>query len=304
MREIHPAANLFPLMTTQEFIGLRGDIAAHGLREAILIDGEGRVIDGRNRLQACEELGVEPRFRTFEGDSIVEMVMSLNLHRRHLNESQRALIGARAKPMFEEEAKARQGARTDISANLRGSDYGKASDQAARSVNVSPRSVESAAAVLKHGTPELVQRVEQGEIRVSAASTVARQPEPEQKRLAVLPLKELRQEIRKLDPRPSPAAARKLAMEQGVPVEANTGIMILPMPKEEEDLLGVAAVRTRNLYDAVRLVANCELAPEEFIAAAEKWTCLEMRDQVVRACDYLDKVIAAYARNQDLAVGY
>jgi hypothetical protein len=52
------------------------------------------------------------------------------------------MLGARIKPMFEDEARERQGARTDLSANLRESlPAAKASEQAAQAVQVSPRSV-------------------------------------------------------------------------------------------------------------------------------------------------------------------
>lgn len=66
MYYIHPAARIFPLMTAEEFAGLKSDIQSHGLHEPILRDATGAVIDGRNRLKACEELGIEPTFRTFE----------------------------------------------------------------------------------------------------------------------------------------------------------------------------------------------------------------------------------------------
>lgn len=313
MYYIHPAARIFPLMSAQEFAGLKSDIQAHGLHEPILRDVTGAVIDGRNRLRACEELGIEPTFRTFEGESVVEMVMSLNLHRRHLDESQRAMIGAKAKPLFEAEAAFRRRATQNndaakaVTANLRELDQPRhestAAAQAARSVNVSPRSVESAATVLKKGTPELVERVESGEIKVSTAAEVAKQPEPEQQRLAALPIKELRAELKKLDPRPTPAEARKQAIEKGVPVAANNGIYILPMSKEKEDELGRYAVETRGLYDAVTLIADCDWTPEKFVAASEKWTCLEMERRIFRAYDFLERVMSAYARGKAVAVG-
>jgi len=60
--------------------------------------------------------------------------------------------------MFEKAAKERQGTRTDISTNLRSSsEPHKAAEDAAKLLNISPRSVESASRVLEHGTPELVQ---------------------------------------------------------------------------------------------------------------------------------------------------
>ncbi|HVA51029.1 MAG TPA: hypothetical protein VNH11_32110 [Pirellulales bacterium] len=65
--------------------------------------------DGRNHLQACKLAGVEPRFVEWDGQgSPLAFVLSRNLHRRQLDESQRAVIGARAKERFQEEAAERQ----------------------------------------------------------------------------------------------------------------------------------------------------------------------------------------------------
>jgi hypothetical protein len=47
---------------------------------------------------------------------------------------------------------------------------------AAKMLNVPKRSVQKAVVVLKHGMPELIKAVEQGEIRVSAAAQVATAP--------------------------------------------------------------------------------------------------------------------------------
>jgi hypothetical protein len=108
----------------------------------------------------------------------VAFVLSLNLHRRHLDESQRAMVGARAKPMFEEEARARLVTSTGGSdpqplANLPKAAPVHSRDKAASLVNVSPRSVEHASSVMESGTPELIKAVDQGTVSVSAAAEIA-----------------------------------------------------------------------------------------------------------------------------------
>lgn len=86
--EFHPVANIFPLMTGAEYDALVSDIAEHGQHEAIWLY-DGMVLDGRNRLRACMDLGIVPEFREYSGDDPQAFVVSLNLHRRHLTREQR-----------------------------------------------------------------------------------------------------------------------------------------------------------------------------------------------------------------------
>jgi hypothetical protein len=67
-----------------------------------------------NRLRACQRAGVEPRFEEWRGESPTAYVLSVNLHRRHLTDGQRAMIAVGALPLFEAEARERQGKRTDL----------------------------------------------------------------------------------------------------------------------------------------------------------------------------------------------
>lgn len=181
--QFHEVANLFPLLEGEEFQTLVEDIRQNGQIEPIWMY-HGKIVDGRNRYRACRQLGIEPKTREWDGKgSLVQFVVSLNLHRRHLNESQRGMIAARIKPIFEEEARGRQGQRTDIKANLPESDYRQSRDDAAQAVNVSPRTVQNADKVLKQGAPELIKAVDIGSIPVSAATMAAKLPETEQREI-------------------------------------------------------------------------------------------------------------------------
>src|SRR4051812_12976745 len=96
--EAHEVAAIFPLMAGEQYEAFKADVAANGLREPIWLF-DGKVVDGRNRLRACLDTGTEPRFREWGGDEdgLLEFVLSSNLHRRHLDASQRAMIGVRIK---------------------------------------------------------------------------------------------------------------------------------------------------------------------------------------------------------------
>jgi len=108
-RKYHEVASVFPLMVGEDFENLKADIADNGLREAVWLHPDGSIIDGRNRHRACIETNTAPRFRTWDGQgSLVTFVVSMNLHRRHLTSSQRAVVALEVLPMLEAEAKERQ----------------------------------------------------------------------------------------------------------------------------------------------------------------------------------------------------
>lgn len=183
--QAHPAAECLPLLEGAAFAELVEDICARGLREPIVLKGE-LVLDGRNRLRACEAAGVEPRFRQYEGEDLVEFVVSANLKRRHLNESQRAMCAARLANM-------KQGARTDLAQIC-----ARSQTEAAELFQTSRRSLQHAAAVQEQGAPELVAAVDAGAVRVSAASDLATLPKDEQREVVARGEKEILNKAREI----------------------------------------------------------------------------------------------------------
>ena len=100
----HPAADLFPEPTPDEYRALLEDIRANGVATPVVIC-DGQLLDGRTRLRACEELGIECPYREWSGPSPVAYAVSLNLKRRHLTTGQKAAIAVDMLPLMEVESR-------------------------------------------------------------------------------------------------------------------------------------------------------------------------------------------------------
>jgi ParB-like chromosome segregation protein Spo0J len=156
--EIHPLALAFPAYGEEDLAKLASDIRNHGLRQPIALF-EGKVLDGRNRVEAARKAGLtHVPSKKFEGtfDEARDYVISLNLVRRHLDTGQRAMIAA------------------ELTNLPRGGDRSKVQnctlkiDDAAKQLNVSPRTVKTAKAV-KEADPALAEEVKQGKTKLSTA---------------------------------------------------------------------------------------------------------------------------------------
>lgn len=168
--EYHELANLFPLMDESQYSDLVADIKENGLIESIILY-EGKILDGRNRYNACNDAGVEPSFVEYEGEDALSYVISLNLNRRHLNESQRAMIGAKLANM-------KSGTRTDLTSDQLV--LGLSNKDASEKLNVGLGSIKRAKQVQKEGIEDLQKSVEAGRVSVSAASDIATLDKAEQ----------------------------------------------------------------------------------------------------------------------------
>lgn len=165
----HPYSEIFPPMEGVDFDALVEDIKTRGLVQPIVLY-EGKILDGRNRARACNKLGIETTAVEYSGSDPLGYVLSLNLNRRHLSGSQRAMVAAKIAMISH--GGARQGAILHLETTVK---------DAAKSVNVSPRSVKDARKVSEKGTVELRKAVEKDEISVSVAAKLAEAPKETQR---------------------------------------------------------------------------------------------------------------------------
>lgn len=123
--KIHPLAALFPPMPPDEFKKLKADIELHGQLEPIMLSADGAtLLDGRNRLRACRELGITPMITRFKLEKFYEAIKGMpalaakrcteseyiwshNVLRRHLTDDQRAALAIKWSDAEKEAAKQR-----------------------------------------------------------------------------------------------------------------------------------------------------------------------------------------------------
>ena len=103
--EVHPVANLFPMLPSEELQELADSIKQDGQLQPIVLSPSGRLLDGRNRLAACKLAKVEPVFEVYEGDEDA-YALTVNVARRHLTKGQRTMIAAQSKSIFKIQSKA------------------------------------------------------------------------------------------------------------------------------------------------------------------------------------------------------
>lgn len=171
--EIHPLANIFPMMSPEELDELADDIRENGCHTPVIIY-EGKILDGRNRVEACriaggEKYDVEP----FKGKDPLAFVLSLNLRRRHLTTAQRAMVAANIANLSEGRPK------NENSANL--PSFQMSQEQAAEQLHVSTRSVTTAKKIIERATPAVKKAVQTGKKTLNeAAASIKKKPSKDQ----------------------------------------------------------------------------------------------------------------------------
>jgi hypothetical protein len=196
--EYHEYANIYRMLPERELNALADDIKSKGQLLPIT-SYEGKILDGRNRYRACQIAGIEPRIEEYTGDDPLGLIASLNDHRRHDTENERALVGARM-------ANLRQGGE-------RGNQYtgGKKPTghlpaitiaRAAELSGSSKKNIQRAKPIVQSAIPELVDMVETGEVSIRAGSELAKLPEDEQRKAVAGGVAGVKEAAKKLSANP------------------------------------------------------------------------------------------------------
>jgi N6-adenosine-specific RNA methylase IME4 len=280
----HPLAEIFPLMEGKAFDALVASIKANGLREAIVIF-ERKVLDGRNRERACAVAGIGPAYEPFCGDDPVAFVVDANLHRRHLNESQRAMVAAKLASLK----------RGD---NQHSPIGGTSQAEAAARLKVGKRSVERAAGVRERGAPELVQAVERGDVRVSVAADIATELPEQQREIVARGEKEILTAARAIRARRAEQShderIEKLAKiaegNRGIPIDRRFPVILADPPWHFEAYNETSGVERAagNHYPTMALDEICALPVKRLAtdsAALFLWTTAPHLHEAIRVIE-------------------
>lgn len=176
--EYHPFANVFRMMTEAELAELAENIELQGLRRAVILF-EGKVLDGRNRYRACLLNGLQPHFKQFLGteDEALEFVESENRHRRHESVADRALSAARLVTL-------KQGIWQKHRSTLPIGNQ-QTLNEVAKRFKVSKRTVSRATKILHKAIPEVIRKLEDGEMTIGKADIVSNLSPRKQKQYIV-----------------------------------------------------------------------------------------------------------------------
>jgi hypothetical protein len=161
-----------PPLTKGEYEKLKENLKANGCRDPLIV-WKKTILDGHRRYKICEELKLP--FETVEYEfadrTEAKIWMIKNQRsRRNLDESQRAMLAVRLEALYAEDAKNRQGTRTDLGKKFDKSEAGHSAKKAADDMGVSYQTVCYAKNVITKGIPDLAKLVESGKVAVSAAS--------------------------------------------------------------------------------------------------------------------------------------
>ncbi len=297
----HPAARLFPLIKGDEFEALVDDIRENGQREPILLHPDGSILDGRNRYLACQKLGIEPKFEHWDGEgSPEEIVLSLNLHRRHLSSAQRAAIAVEILPRLEAEAKERQREagrehgrgkllkfseeaiapeQTTEKNEVNGDSKSEQKTKRTKGEDISERSIDRAAKMfatnsdyvwsaklIKDADPALLRKIRDGEMKIAVAR-------------------------RKLTRRafPTPKQARRIAIAENRSVLARDGRRYGPPGEDPEKPpeLDPGGQEALAFVDAVVTLGTLTLGPDDLAGKVPSWRREEVENHLGNAISCL-----------------
>jgi len=175
---------LIPPLVPDEKDRLRANLKRDGCRDALVVwEEEGILLDGHNRLEICEEEGIEYRTATIslpDRTAAEIWILENQAGRRNLNISQKSVLALELVDRYEAQNRKRMATSTGgafprpvVQCPTPGQGK-KSRDEAAEKFGIKGRQVGGAKMVRDKGVPELFEAVKRGEVGVQAGERVTR----------------------------------------------------------------------------------------------------------------------------------
>lgn len=184
---IHPACAAYPMMSDESYARLVESIReVGGLEYPVLLSADGlTLLDGRNRLAACRQLGIEPTTQLAEAElddeAIVAKIVARNVEHREMDTLAKCQTAERFLPIYQALAKANQmshggtapGRNTSVASD--GSvQRGEATELAARAAGIGRSTFKEYLMVKKGDDVMLSAKMQTGKISPKAAAKIVR----------------------------------------------------------------------------------------------------------------------------------
>lgn len=199
---VHPAANLMPRMSASALDQLRDSIHREGQQTPVVLLN-GAIIDGRHRRDVCVLLSRELIVVDSDLTAPEQFVVATNLVRRHLTESQKAIIGGRMVTT----TRGRRAGSGEITQR-----------DAAVAVGVSQSYIQMAQYVLTHGTEQQVESIFNGAASLNTVYRQMRQaaaPARPPREVLIAPITEVVAQLpRELADAPATALVQRIVEQQ------------------------------------------------------------------------------------------
>lgn len=255
----HPLSAAFPAMSDDEYKELKDSIENIGVKNAITMY-EGMVLDGWNRYQAAQELGMPcPTQNLGPADDPRDFVLAQNKARRHITQAQLALAVTAVHSW-------RPAGNPGFVQSDTQYPVGKTNAQLAALAGVSEPTIKQAKAVQSKAAPEVLEAVKRGEIGLPKAAAIAQMP-PEQQAAAIK----------------APLAPAGAAKHRGKPKKVAAVKLVNAEIKAAQATQAQTAAeeRTHQLQDELRVVREQLTEAQEDMASVSK--VLDSGDQLAAA---------------------
>lgn len=169
---------LIPPLSSDEYRLLEESILAEGCRDA-LITWNGILIDGHNRYRICEKHGLPyctAEIELEDRNAVKVWMMKNQLARRNLTDFQRCEMVFNVSDAVKEEAKKRQGTRTDLGNIVVNLPQSKSRDILGEMAGVSGSTYERAVKVIEQAPQETKEALRRGEMSINQAYTELQKP--------------------------------------------------------------------------------------------------------------------------------